>query len=210
MTLKLFFLLLGCLALRADSTLPFWKSKPEIYKKMKDDRYIPVSAHTSDVGADKKLSVVVAGIIHAPVEFANSRIIQYDEYPKFLSYIVASPYDKTTSNIFLHGAILGYHVQMTIHVTAEKSGDNEVIKWKSVAGGFIGMEGIINEVPIDKDHTEISLDSTYIGKTIAIPAFILDRGLEFAAQRTASSMRSHIESEWEDSKKPAVIPVKSH
>jgi hypothetical protein len=54
---------------------------------------------------------------------------------------------------------------------------------------------------LDSTHTEISLDSTYVGQSLGIPGFILDWGLEFAAQRTANSMRSHIESEWENLKK---------
>jgi uncharacterized membrane protein len=193
--------ILICLSLRADGPLPFWKSKSEVYKKMKEDRYIPVSAHTVDADKGKKLTVVTAGIIHAPLEFAHSVIMKFDDYPKFLSYVVASPLDKVTNDIFLHGAFMGYHVQMTIHINVEKVGTGERVKWKSVAGGFLGMGGVINEEVIDKDHSEISLDSSYVGKTIALPAFILDWGLEYAAQKTASSMRSHIESEWEASKK---------
>jgi len=197
-------LLFSSLALTDDPT-PFWRSKPEVYKKMKEERYVVVSAHTQSVGEEKKLTIISAGIIHAPVEFTHQRVLEFKKYPEFLSYIVDSPYDETTKNIFLHGAVLGYHVHMTLHIDTEKTEKGEKIHWKSIEGGFKGMEGTIIEDPPkdsnDNEHTEISLDAAYLGKTIGLPGVILDWGLEFAAQRTATAMRSHIESEWEKSKK---------
>jgi ribosome-associated toxin RatA of RatAB toxin-antitoxin module len=184
-----------------EPTPPYWKAKKEVYKKMKEERYIAVSAHSNSVGDKKKLTVTCAGIIHAPVAFAHDTIMIFDQYPKFLSYILESPYDKTSHNVFLHGAIMGYHVHMTIHTDVESKTDEKKIKWKSIEGGFKGMEGVILEKGIDENHTEISFDSSYVGESLGIPAFILDWGLEFAAQRTAANMRSHIESEWENSKK---------
>ncbi len=180
---------------------PFWKTKPEVYKKMREDRYVVVSAHSNDVDKGKKLTVISAGIIHAPEDFTHQQILDFKEYPNFLSYILESPYDPTTRNIFFHGAVLGYHVHMTIHVDSEKTDTGDLINWKSIEGSYVGMQGTIKEESLDSSHTEISLDSAYVGKSLGIPAFILDWGLEFAAQRTASGMRSHIESEWEKSKK---------
>jgi hypothetical protein len=63
------------------------------------------------------------------------------------------------------------------------------------------MKGTITEDADDLDHTEISLAATYTGETLKIPEFILSWGLEYASQRVATSMRSHIESDYSSSKK---------
>jgi len=194
------FLSLAAAAFGTDAP-PFWKSKPEVYKKMKEERYIVVSAHSNDVDGGKKLTVISAGIIHAPEDLTHQTILDFKEYPQFLSYILESPYDSKTKNIFFHGAILGYHVHMTIHIDSEKTSNGDLIKWKSIEGSYLGMEGTIKEESLDSTHTEISLDSAYTGKSLGLPTFILDWGLEIAAQRTAGSMRSHIESQWEKTKK---------
>ena len=63
------------------------------------------------------------------------------------------------------------------------------------------MTGTIDEKVVDGEHTEISMYGLYRGKSLGIPGFLLNWGLEFAAHRASGSMRSHIESEWEKAKK---------
>jgi hypothetical protein len=184
------------------SPTPFWKAKVEVYRRMKEERATIVSAH-SDTTADgqKKFTLITAGIMKVPVKFCHEHIIDFDNYSHFLPYIQESSFDKTTQNVFIHGALLGSHIRMTIHVKSSETAGGEQIIWESVSGGFVGMMGTIGENRIDSEHTEISMNSSYVGDVIPIPTFILNWGLEVAGQKVANAMREHIEDQYEKSKK---------
>ncbi len=185
----------------SSSPLPFWKTKPEVYKRLKEDRAIIVSAK-DEIEADKrKLTINTAGLIHAPEDFVFNRITEYEKYPDFVSYIKETSYDKTTKNLFVHGAILGYHVRMTIHMEPYKTLSGHKLDWQSISGGFVGMKGSINQESSDAEHTEISMNAVYLAESLGIPAFILNWGLEYAARQACASIRTHIEDEWSESTK---------
>lgn len=179
---------------------PFWKAKPAVYKKIKEDRAIIVSAKVDDVEEKKKLSLATAGHIRAPEEFVHKQVIEFDSYSKFLPYIEESSYDPKTQNVFIHGALLGYHVRMTLHVDSEKTEKGHRVKWQSISGGLVGMKGTITEDAFDRDVTEISMAAEHTGESLGIPGVILNWGLEFAGHRAAGNMRSHIETQWKNSK----------
>ena len=201
------FLLLGTSATFAASAtptptpVPFWKSKSEVYRRMTEERAAIVSAKTEKIDDQKKLTLVTAGIIHAPVKFTHEEIMDFGKYSTFVPYIEESSFDKTTQNVFVHGAVLGYHVRMTIHVKTHETKLGYQIDWESVSGGFVGMTGTIEENRTDSEHAEVSMNANYLGKTIGIPDFLLNWGLEMTAHKAINRMRTHIEEEWEKSKK---------
>ena len=180
---------------------PFWKAKTEVFNRIKEERAIIVSAKAESEGDLKVLKLTTAGMIHAPASFSDKLLTDYNSYTEFLPYIKESSFDKTTNNLFLHGALLGFHVRMTIHIKAEAEGSGHRFSWESIAGGFIGMHGVVLEEDFDSEHTLVSMEAEYKGESLGIPTFILNRGLEFAGQRASGAMRSHVESRWEDSKK---------
>jgi hypothetical protein len=182
------------------SPKPFWKAKPAVYKKIKEDRFIVVSAKVDDEDGKKKLSLLTAGHINAPVDFVHEHVMKFGSYSKFLPYIEESSYDAKTKNVFLHGALLGYHVRMTLHVESKKTENGHQLDWESIAGGLIGMKGRITEERLEANVTEISMDVLQKAESLGIPGFILNWGLEFAGHRAAGNMRSHIESEWKKAK----------
>ena len=168
---------------------------------MKEERAAIVSAHTEKVGDQKKLSVITAGIMKVPENFGHKQIMDFSNYSHFLPFIAESSFDQTTQNAFVHGAFLGTHVRMTLHIQSSETILGHQLNWESVAGGLIGMKGSIDENKIDFEHTEISMVSSYLGDSIPVPTFILNWGLEFAGQKVVNAMRTHIEEEYEKSKK---------
>lgn len=184
----------------AETKVPFWKAKPELYKKIKEDRLVVVSAKSeSPDGVTKKLILVTAGIAHAPVDHCHKVITDFGKYADYVPYVQESAFDKTTQNLFIKGALLGYAVTMTIHIKTAKTKEGYAIEWESISGQFQGMKGTILEEPTDPEHSEISMESSYEGKPPAVPSFILNWGLEFGGQRAISAMRTQIESQWEGS-----------
>ena len=178
------------------SPLPFWKAKPEVYRRIREERAVIVSAKTEDVGEDKKLIITTAGLIRVPVEFAHQKIMDFDSYSKTLPYIEETAFDKVTNNLYVHASFLKYGVKMTLHIADEKTSTGYLIHWESISGAFVGMKGTIVEDRTDKDQTEISMYGSFLGHSLGIPTFILQWGLEFAGHRAASAMRTHIEEKW--------------
>ena len=184
------------------SELPFWKKKKDVYKRVIEDRYIVVSAKAEDVDSLKKLILITAGHIHAPIDYTYQQIKDYDSYSHFLPYIDVSTFDNATRNLFLKASLLGYEVLMTLHLEDEVIDEGKRINWRCISGSFVGMKGVFLFTPFDPEYTEISMNAEYIGEKIPIPQFILNWGLEMAGQRVAGSMRKRVEGNWEKSKKP--------
>jgi uncharacterized membrane protein len=176
--------------------VPFWAAKPDLIKKMREDRYIAVSAQSENKGDDKHLVVLTGGFIHAPDDFTHQHIMNFDSYSKHMPYMQESAFDTKTQNLFVHGAILGYHVRMTIHIDDVATPEGHQVQWRTIAGQFVGMHGTITDHKSDTEHTQVALEADYLGKTLNIPGFILSWGLEFAAQRACGAMREYIEDDF--------------
>jgi hypothetical protein len=188
---------------RSPTPAPFWKSKPKVYKSIKEDRYIAVSVKTDDVGELKKMVMGCGGRIHSPLSFTHKHVNDFNSYSKLLPYVDETSFDATTNNLFVHTSLLGYHVRMTLHMQTESTPEGYRINWESIAGSFKGMTGVIIEDGDGPEHTEISMEATYMAKDLGIPAIISGPILEIAGRKIAARMRSHIEDEWEKSKKSA-------
>jgi hypothetical protein len=189
----------ACLVFAAESTdsVPFWKEKKEVYKRITEDRAIIVSAKVDKIPNGEKLTVTTAGLISAPVDFSHKFVMNFDEYSTILPYIKKINYDRTTNNIFVHGGLLGYYVSMTIKLKPEKILNGYLTNWTVISGNFKGMTGYIREEAFDQKKTEISMNALYLGKSVDIPGVIMQFGLEVAGRKAASSMRSYIEEQWE-------------
>lgn len=191
----------AALALAETVSLPFWKSKPEVYKRIKEDRAIIVSAKSEkDEKGEKAMILLTAGRIKAPLYFTHEIATQYGQYQKILPYVSETTYDKESGNLFASGAFMGLKAKMTMKLSAEEGeGSKDYIKWEIISGFLTGMKGVITEEKISDEVTEISMDAKYVGPTV-LPGFLMNWGLEFIGQKMASAMRSHVEAEWEKEK----------
>jgi len=173
---------------------PYWKSKSEVYRRIAEEKYIVVNARDFEENKLKVLTLLTAGHIQAPMDYTYDQIMNLDDLPKYVSYIKEAKFDPVTSNVFVHGALLGYHIKMVLKITPfQVSPLERIIYWESIQGGLIGMKGDILLTTLEGGRTEISMRGRYAGAHMPIPDMILKWGLEFAGQRAAASMRHSIE-----------------
>ncbi|MDZ4676892.1 MAG: hypothetical protein SGI74_05210 [Oligoflexia bacterium] len=184
---------------------PFWKSKPKVYKSIKEDRYIAISVKTDEVKDQERLIMACGGRIHAPLSFTHQHINDFNSYSKLLPYVDETSFDPKTKNLFVHTSLLGYHVRMTLHMETQSTANGYRINWESISGSFKGMKGVIIEDRDGSEHTEISMDATHMAHDLGIPAILSGPIIEIAGRKIAARMRAHIESEWEKSKKELKI-----
>lgn len=172
---------------------PFWKT-PANYKKMTESRSILISAST-DAKAEnlRTMSVVGAGIVDTPLNFAYDAVKRFEELPKVSERFEEVKWDSLNQRLFLHMSAMGYHVKMTLKLSFNERDNKKVINWESVEGGFVGMKGQITLVEQDARHTEMSMDAYYEAEKLPLPKVLMGIGLEFVTQRVAGTFREYIE-----------------
>lgn len=190
------YLALVILALPSIAQVPEWLTKPSIQNRIHQDRFIFMKAESFSENGKKGIRIKSAGIIEAPLSVTHKMIQEYDQYSKFVPYVEESILDKKTGLVFVHGALLGYHVKMTVRLTPKDSFLENRIFFETVSGYFTGMKGYILERESGKNKTEISMEAEYAGETLNLPDFLTNWGIEIAGQRAAGAMRDRIEKSW--------------
>ncbi|MBK9294491.1 MAG: hypothetical protein IPM57_08605 [Oligoflexia bacterium] len=182
------------------SETPFWKSKPAVYKKIKEDRAIVVSAKTIHKENIKNVILNGAGWVKAPLDFVYENAIDFNQYSKILPYVEETTYDKSLEELTAKGSFLTINANVKMKLKVVKEGRSAQIKWSIIKGIFDGMEGVVLMEKTTNhqgdDVTECSLKANYEGDA-NIPDFLLHWGLEFIGQRMAYKMRNHMESLWQ-------------
>lgn len=184
---------------------PFWKAKPKVYKRIREERDIIVSVKSVDdpsVAAEPKiLRIEGGGLIHVPMDFAYRQAKDFEDLQKMSDHIRKVEWNEKTRTLFLHTEAFNYHARMTLLVTFQESAEKNAIQFKIIEGVFKGMEGRIDFLPgpAAKDSSasaEIGLAAGYRYNKFPIPAFFLHFGLEVVMQKIAGRMRSFIEEEY--------------
>ncbi len=178
----------------SDNSL-FWKSNPELMRKMIDDRYIVVSVTHSkpkEKGQKYSFSFKSAGIMNISKKFGEKSIQEYHKLPEIINYIKETKFDKGKSELYFYGEAYKYIVKMWLELKPKQVGDDFEIDWQVVRGHLTGMNGKIRL----EDHerrTEISLTGTYEATSLPLPAILLDFGLEIVFQQVAKKIRNYLE-----------------
>lgn len=200
--LKTFFVLLISFATQAQSgkNAPFWKAKPEVYRRIKEDGAIVVSAKSTKEKSIKKVVLTSAGWVKVPLDFVYQKSIEFDRYANILPYVEETSFDKSTSELTAKGSFISVKANVKIKMEPSFNQDEAKIKWTILKGMFEGMSGTILMEKVQStqadEYTQCSLSASYQGEG-KIPDFLLNWGLEFVGQKMAYKMRNHVETEWE-------------
>lgn len=182
--------------------MPFWKSKPDVQKKMLKDDLIVVSAETKQI-QDKPvlhlMKVVAGGISNTPFDFTYSIITDYGKLKDVDSHFKESKYDKEKKTLYLHMEALGYHARMhlklsEVEIPVKGSSQNRIkqIHWECYKGTFQGMKGLFQIEEIERQKTEISMTADYRSETLPLPKVLMGLGLEIVGRQVAQKMRQYI------------------
>ncbi len=139
----LFFFLCLSFVTATDVSLPFWRAKPEIYKKMLEDRAIAVSVTHLKSEKDKKtyqLFLKSAGIISAPLSFSEKKIQEFEKLPSLSKYIKETKYDAEKKELYFYGDAYSYIAKMWMKIDLIKTDENFRMKFEVVRGHLTGHE----------------------------------------------------------------------
>ncbi len=184
---------------------PFWKTKPDVQKKIINDDLIVVSADTDKTQYKPVLylmKVVAGGAVKVPLDFAFRTITDYEKLKNVDDHFKESKYDKEKKTLFLHLEALGYHARMHLKLSeAEVSGSKGKVKqihWECIQGQFLGMKGVFQVEEIERQKTEISMTAIYKSETLPLPKVLMGLGLEIVGRQVATKMRQYIFDQYKD------------
>ena len=180
------------IAFAQDAQPPFWK-KPEVYRRIENDRYIAVSAKTEKKAEVYEMRVVTAGHIAAPAPSVYEELMKFENYPQVTSHFKSVRYDTEKKQLFLHGEAVGFHAQMLFQLDIRGDAQDRTIAWRVIHGTFEGMKGEILLKSVSPPKTEISMWGEFQSVTLPLPRLLMGVGLEIVAHRVAGLMRTHLE-----------------
>src|SRR5690349_12045344 len=90
----------------AEDETPFWKTKPEIYRGLVDDRDVVVSVthkNPKEKGGEYSFTYKGAQIVNVPASFCQKKMLQYEKLPEISSYIKEAKFDPGKKELYFHG-----------------------------------------------------------------------------------------------------------
>ncbi len=194
-------ILLSFLPLRAfgvDETL-FWKTKPEIYRGLVDDRDVVVSVthkNPKEKGGNYTFNYKGAQIVNVSRDFCQKKMLQYEKLPEISSYIKEAKFDPSKKELYFHGEAYGFHATMWMKIESVVSDKTFEMHFEVLRGNLVGMKGIVRIEDFKRQKTEMSLVGNRTAQKLGMPAILLDFGLEIVLQRVASTIRNYLEAEY--------------
>lgn len=183
----------------ADFHVPFWKSKPQVQKRILKENLIVVSAQTKKIQDKPELNhmkVVAGGIVKAPFEFVFTTVTDYPKLTQVSAHFKEARYNKESQTLYLHLEALGYHERMTLKLNEidDLPSDKKIkqIHWESISGRFKGMKGVFQVEEIERHKTEISMTADYRSEKLPLPKILMGLGLEIVGRQVAVKMREYI------------------
>lgn len=199
--MKILFFLLSLGLSSALAEVSFWKAKPELYKKMLEDRAILVSVtHKSpekNASGEKnyRLFLKTAGITNAPLKFSEAKIQEYEKLPLLSNYIKETQFNAEKSELYFFGDAYSYIAKMWMKITPTKKSGEFNLGFEVVRGHLTGMKGSIRIEEVSPTRSEISLVAEYAAQKLPLPAPLLDFGLEIVLKQVAQKIRKYLETE---------------
>jgi hypothetical protein len=197
-----------------EKEIPFWRAKPEVSRRMFEERAVVVSSRRETVqmlGKEEiRFTIKGAGIVNAPRVFSFKEAQSYDKLKAISSHFKTVTYTPANQNLHLVMEALGYEADMVLKMEPVTTELRDELQWTVIAGHFKGMRGVLafESVVSGKfggklgGKTESSIDAVYQAETLPLPKILMGVALEAIFQKVAEKMRSAIETEYKIAVKP--------
>lgn len=180
----------------AESELPFWRRKPALRQKIRDERAILVSVRAEDA-PNKQIRFLIAGAgaVARSKEFCFRTAQKYDKLKEVSDHFKTVNFDPVTRQLYLVTEALGYEARMILKITPVAEDWRGELQWEVIWGHFKGMKGHIGFEKLTATRTEMSLVSKYEADRLPLPKVLMGFALEVITQKVAEKMRTFIESQ---------------
>jgi glucose/arabinose dehydrogenase len=175
---------------------PFWRRRPALMQKIREDREIVVAVRKESIPNDQiRFTMAGVGMVAKPKSFCFNVSQQYPRLKEISDHFKTVSFDPATSQLFLVTEALGYQARMLLHVMPVSEDWRSELQWEIVWGHFKGMTGLIGFEKFDESHTEMSVNARYEASELPLPRILMGFALEVITKKVAEKMRAFIEAQ---------------
>lgn len=176
------------------SALPFWQTKPDLQKKMAEQRSIIVAVQQEDLPNGKvALRMSGAGHIQRPKETCYLLAQDFPKLKEVSDHFRTVNWDPLSQRLFVITEAMGYQSRMLMKITPVSEDWRSELQFEVIWGHFTGMKGLIGFQKIGPRTTEVSFTANYEADELPIPKILMGFALEVVTQKVAEKMRTYIE-----------------
>ena len=173
---------------------PYWKSKPELLKRMRDDRFVTVSVKREEPSAGHIVFTMAgAGNVNRDKDLSFKTAQDYTKLKEISGYFKTISFDAKTEKLFVVVEALRYEARMLMQLKPVVEESRSEIQWDVVWGSFKGMKGVIGFERLGARSTEVSFQGRFEAPELPIPKLLMGFALEVVVQKVAEKMRSYLE-----------------
>jgi hypothetical protein len=176
------------------SEKPYWKSKPDLLKRMSDDRFITVSVNRQDFpDGHVAFTMSGAGMVSRGKDACFATAQDYNKLKEISDHFKTVTFEPQTQKLFIVTEALGYQARMMMQLTPVHEDWRSEVQWEVIWGSFKGMKGVIGFERLGPRTTEVSLTGRFEAPELPIPKIIMGFALEVITQKVAEKMRTYLE-----------------
>lgn len=173
---------------------PFWRVKPKPFAKITEDREIVVLVKTENEKAEvKTLKMDGGGALKRSASEVFADVQKYSNLKQVSERIVEVSYDSAKNELFVHCEAFQYHARMWMSVHPETVNNERRLNFKVLRGHFVGMQGAFTFEEFKPQMTLMGFRAVFDYKTLPMPRFFVEFGLEVVLQKVAKDMRTFLE-----------------
>jgi hypothetical protein len=176
---------------------PFWKKKPDLMRRIREDRTVFVSVRRENMEKSDltRFTMAAVGEVSRDKEFCFRASQDYPRLKDISDHFRSVNFDPATNQLVLVTEAMGYEAHMTFQILPVSEDWRSELQWQVILGHFKGMTGLIGFERVDATHTEMSMTAKYEAKEFPLPKVLMGFALEVIMKRVAEKMRAFIEAQ---------------
>ncbi len=173
---------------------PYWKSKPDLLKRMSDERFITVSVNRQDLPDGRVIFTMSgAGDVARGKDTCFATAQDYNKLKEISDHFKTVTFEPKTQKLFIVTEALGYQARMMMQLTPVQDDWRSEVQWEVIWGSFKGMKGVIGFERLGPRATEVSFSGRFEAPELPIPKILMGFALEVITQKVAEKMRTYLE-----------------
>ncbi len=178
------------------SQRPFWKDRPQLMERIRDEREVIVSVRREDIANDRiRFTMQGVGHVARPKDFSFLVSQDYPRLKEVSENFRTVNYEPSTHQLYLVTEALGYQARMVLRIFPVSQDWRSELQWEVVWGHFKGMTGWIGFERVEEKVSEVSISAKYEADELPLPKALMGFALEVVTQKVAERMRSFIEAQ---------------
>jgi hypothetical protein len=176
---------------------PFWRAKPEVYERIKNERYVAISV-LSKPTAEKQnhLTISGGGMMNVPQDYAFLAGTHYKNLSRVSDYVREVKFNASLQELYVMFTAFRYQAPVTLKLREDLVGDKKILHYTVIKGVFTGMTGRLEFLSLGPKRTEIGIWGDFRYQDWPIPKLFLEFGLEVVLQKFGERLRSLTESDY--------------